>query len=84
MATHTATEVNERIQHTDLVGVVEDITAKLSVQEFIEVGHETLSFHCSLSRGVHPFQLVAKVTHLGGHIADVHVKLLEMLKGYLK
>lgn len=67
----------------DLLWVVEDITAQVPIQELIEVGHETLCLHRPLPGRVHALQLVTKVTHLGGHIADVLVQLLEVLEGYL-
>lgn len=69
--------------YPDFFWVVEDITAQLPIQELIKVGHETLGLHSPLPGRVHALQLVAKVTHLGGHIADVLVQLLEVLEGYL-
>lgn len=69
--------------YPDFFWVVEDITAQLPIQELIKVGHETLGLHSPLPGRVHALQLVTKVTHLGGHIADVLVQLLEVLEGYL-
>lgn len=71
------------MRHAHLVWVIEDVAAQVSIQELIEVGHQTLSLHSPLPWCVHPLQLVTKVTNLGGHIADMLVELLEMLKGHL-
>lgn len=68
---------------TDLLRVVKDITAQVSIQEFIEVGHKPLGLHSPLPWRVHSLQLISQMTHLGGHIADVVIQLLEVLKGDL-
>lgn len=68
----------------DLVGVVEDVAAQLPVQELVEVGHEVLGLHCPLPRRVDALQLVAQVTHLRRHVADVFIQLLEVLEGHLR
>lgn len=75
---------SEQEELAHLVWVVEDVAAQVSVQELVEVGHQALSLHSPLPRRVHPLQLVAQVTHLGCHITDVLVQLLEMLEGHLR
>lgn len=69
--------------NTNLLRVVKDITAQLPIQEFIEVSHKSLGLHSPLPWSVHTLQLVSQVTHLSGHVADVVIQLLEMLKGNL-
>lgn len=79
-----SSEWKERVRHAHLVWVVEDVAAQVSIQELVEVGHQTLSLHSPLPGCVHSLQLVAKVTNLGSHIADMVIQLLKMLKGHLK
>ena len=67
----------------DLFRVVEDIAAKVPVKKLIEVGHKPLRLHCPLPWGVHPLQLVTKVAHFRGNIADVFIKFLEVLESHL-
>lgn len=69
--------------NTDLFRVGKNITTQISIQEFIEVGHKPLGLHSPLPRSVHSLQLVSKMTHLSGHVADVIIQLLEVLKGNL-
>lgn len=69
---------------TYFVWIVEDVTAQVSVQELIEVGHQALSFHSPLPRCVHPLQLITEMANLGCHVANMLIKLLEMLKGHLQ
>lgn len=71
------------MQYTHFVWVVENVTAQVSIQKLVEVGHQALSFHGPLPRRVHPLKLVTKMTNLGCHIADMLIELLEMLKGHL-
>lgn len=81
--THTPTRQETQTHHTYFVWIVEDLAAQVSVQELIEVCHQALSFHSSLPRCVHPLQLVTKMANLGCHVANMLIKLLEMLKGHL-
>lgn len=71
------------MHHTYSLWIVEDVAAQVSVQELVEVRHQALSFHSPLPRRVHPLQLVTKMANLGCHVANMLIKLLEMLKGHL-